>query len=905
MNLNSDLDKKLYGLSSSEVEERVKNSQTNKQIKSLTRTYPQILSSNILTLFNLINVIIALFIAYTRSYENMLFMGVIISNILIGIVQEIRAKISVDKLSILSQSKVSVLRDGAKKTIEQEQIVKDDVIYIKRGDQVCVDGVVIYSEGLEVDESQLTGESDAVSKIAVQNIYSNCTNEKNSKEKTFKEKTSEEKTKVYSGSFVMSGSAYIKVVNVGANSYASKLAMEANKVKGIQSEIIKTLKKIIKGLTFAILPLGILLFWSTYKNSNNINQTILSTAGAIIGMIPEGLILITSIALTVGVIKLSKRKVLVKTIGSIENLARVDLLCFDKTGTITTGNIKVKKIISNKDIIGNKEKISDKEIIVNKEKILNKEIIDNNDSFCEDIKNLLDCFSDDNSTSSAIRDFVSSKTKHFEHRSKDNYDEYSSKDIYDEHQSKDDYDEHRDKEKYDEHRIKDNYDKSGLVKVVPFSSSRKWSGATFSDKGTFIMGAYDILFADKSKTNKNEIELLVEKESELGNRIIAFAHSDEKLDDSLDIPQNLMLKGIVVLEDEIREDAEITIEFFQNQGIEVKIISGDNASTVSSIAKKVGVREADRFVDMSTVKNEDIESISRENTIFGRVKPEQKRDLVKAFKKQGFTVGMTGDGVNDILALREADCSIAMAKGSDASKEVSDFVLLESNFEAMIGVLMEGRRVINNVGRIASQYLMKTVYSTILAFIFIFIKRYPYPFQPIQLMPINALGVGVPSFFLALRPNYNKVKKEFLLDILFPAFTSGITVVVYILFILIVGNLLRFNYEQISTTCLILTATVCFVSLVKISKPLNEWIKLMLTLLIGSFALIVIVFRSVIAKSILDMKVIIFSAILMSTVLFMYKIIGDVIFFIKNETKNKKIGVIFFMKNETKNKKTK
>lgn len=773
------MDQKLNGLTSAEVEHRVKCKESNLPIKPMTRSYKRIFIDNICTLFNLINVVIAALIIYTGSYKNVLFLGVIISNISIGIIQEIRAKKSVDKLSLLNQAKTTVIREGIERKIEQQELVKDDLIIVRRGDQLCVDGIVIKTDGLEVDESQLTGESDPV----------------------YKHNESE----VMSGSFVLSGSAYINVTNVGVKSYASKIAMDAKKSKDINSELIRTLKKIIKMLTFAIIPIGILLFTSKMTSGIDKNQAILGTSAAVIGMIPEGLILITSIALAVGVINLTRKKVLVKTMGSIENLARVDLLCLDKTGTITDGNIKVKDFISiSNDGSANEENV-------------------NNLKKC--ILTLVNSLEDDNSTSLALKDYLN-----------------------------------------------ESYNWS-IVKKIPFSSERKWSAVSFEEHGSYVMGAPEFIFKDLSEGVKKIIDMSACK----GERILAFAYSDIVIKDNK-IPDDLRIIGLATMEDTIRYEAEETLKYFKDQGVTVRIISGDNAKTVSKIATRAGVEGAQQYVDMSEIKDsKDLAFYAESYKVFGRVSPEQKKKLIKTFKEQGYTVGMTGDGVNDILALKEADCSIAMAEGSDAAKGVSDFVLLDSNFKSMVGVVMEGRRVVNNIQQIASQYLMKTVYSTILATLFIFINS-AYPFHPIQLMPITALGVGIPSFFLALRPNYSQIKDGFLINVLTPAFSSGISVVAYIITIMILGSIFELSYGMKSTLCVLLTGAVCFTSLVRISKPINKKIGIMLIALISTFVTLIVFFRNIFSlESILSFKILTIAIPLLLTVIPVYNLIRTVI----------------------------
>lgn len=762
------------GLTTEEVASRLARGENNKPLEPMTKSFKSIFYDNICTLFNFINIVIAGFIIYTGSYKNLIFLGVIVANTCIGIFQEIRAKRNVDQLSLLNQAKITVIRNGSQVQIQQHELVQDDLMIVRRGEQLCVDGIVIETEGLELDESQLTGEADPVNKWT--------------------------DSEVLSGSYVISGNALVKATKVGEESYSSKIALEAKKGKEIYSELVKTLKRIIKMLTFAIIPIGGLLFFSNYMgNMITIEQAILGTAAAIIGMIPEGLILITSIALAVGVINLTKRKVLVKTMGSIETLARVDLLCLDKTGTITDGNLKVINLLPY-------QKTTKEEL----EKI---------------ISNLVEGLQDDNSTSLALQKAVE---KNFSWN---------------------------------------------LTRAVPFSSIRKWSGATFEAEGTYIMGAPEYLFAELPV----EIQLKINEAIESGNRVLAFAASQEPLA-SNHLPDDLNLIGLVFMEDTIRPEAPATLAYFEQQGVEVRIISGDNPKTVSHIAKRAGVANGDRFIDMSKIEEDsDLTEIAEAHTVFGRVSPTQKRELVKAMKKAGHTVGMTGDGVNDILALKEADCSIAMAEGSDAAKGVSDFVLLDSNFDSMVGVVMEGRRVVNNIQRVASLYLTKTVYSAVLAVIFIFLRT-AYPFEPIQLSPINALTVGIPSFFLALRPNYSQIKGGFLKNVLKPAFSAGLTVVIYILTILVVGKILNLSFSTTSTLSVLLTGAVCFTALIHISRPLDRKIMAMIASLIALFLIIFIFFGSVFSLvSLFNIQLLLFAVPLLATVVPLYHLMRRIV----------------------------
>ncbi|MGY3778976.1 cation-translocating P-type ATPase [Isobaculum melis] len=731
---------RISGLTKEEVAIKMEKGETNKPLKPLTRSLKRIFYDNIFTLFNMINVVIACFIIYTGSYKNLVFLGVILTNIFIGIVQEIRAKKNIDRLSILSQLKLTVIRQGEKEKVTPEQIVQNDVLYVTSGEQLCVDGHVLETTGLEVDESQLTGEADPV----------------------FKYKGDQ----VLSGSYIVSGNAYLEATAIGEESYAAKLSMEVKRDKKINSELLEMLQKIIRVLSFAIFPIGILLFVSNHLQHVPINQSILGSSAAIIGIIPEGLMLITSIALAVGIVHLSRKKVLVKRMGSIETLARVDVLCLDKTGTITDGHLKVLGTILENGV--------DEEQM---EAVMGA---------------ALHSLADNNPTSLALsKYFATPPLWQADH-------------------------------------------------VVPFSSARKWSGVHYQEAGSIVFGAPEYVLPNLTDVQQEKIAIHKQE----GVRVLAVAQSKDNFPGNY-LPSELELLGFILLKDTLRSEAVQTLAYFKEQDVSIRVISGDDPQTVSHIALQAGVENAERFIDMSQLAlDADLTEIVAYYRVFGRVSPEQKKYLIQALKKEGHTVGMTGDGVNDILALREADCSIAMASGSDAAKSVSDFVLLDSNFDGMVGVVMEGRRVVNNIQRVASLYLTKTVYSAILAVLFIFINS-PYPFQLIQLTPITALTVGIPSFFLALRPNYERIKGNFLKNVMKPALSAGVLVVLMILIITFIGKYLGFTYEQISTLSVLLTGSICLVSLVTVSYPLNAIIRGMLAAMMICFYSIFVFFQGI------------------------------------------------------------
>lgn len=733
---------KYPGLTSNEVANRKARGETNLTTPPTTRNFKQIFAENSLTLFNFINLIIAGFIIYTGSYKNLLFLGVIVTNTFIGVYQEIKAKRNIDSLTILNQSKATVIRNYEKLEIPQDEVVKEDLIIIRRGQQIIVDGVIIETEGLECDESQLTGESDPVEKIVGSEIFS--------------------------GSFVVSGNAIMQATKVGSESYTYKLTQEAKETKGIYSELIVMMKKLIRILTFIIIPVGALLMVTSIASGVHLDKAILGSTAAMIGMIPEGLVLLTSVALAVGVVKLSKKNVLVQKMGSIETLARVDVLCLDKTGTLTSGQLKV----------------------------VEQELFENSEHSPKEFEKLVGLIvhglDEDNATGQALMDAFNA-----------------------------------------------NFEQVQPLKQIPFSSARKWSAISFEGIGSFYMGAPEYLF---ETFNESQIEKMKEAMA-YGLRIIAVAKSETDIEGN-ELPNDLSLLGFIYLEDEIRAEATQTLKYFKDQEVDICIISGDHPETVAQIAKRAGVEHPDKKIDMSQVSDEEIPELIKEHRIFGRVSPEQKKKLVEALQDDGHVVGMTGDGVNDILALKKSDCSIVMSTGSDAAKGIADFVLLDSNFDSMVGVVLEGRKVINNIQRVASLYLTKTVYSMVLAALFIFLSS-PYPFQPIQLSPISSLTVGIPSFFLALRPNTAPIKGRFLKNVFEPALASGMSVVFFTVMTEIAGNMLNWNYDEKSTVTVWLAGFICFIALHYIAKPITWQIRALIGSLFAVFLLIFIFFESI------------------------------------------------------------
>ena len=696
------------GLNQSQVNYRIKNGDYNYNSDVKTKTICEIIFYNVFTLFNILNLCLGFLVLWVGSYKNLLFLGVVICNTLISIIQEIRTKRAIDKLSIISSVSANVIRESKSKIINIEDVVLDDIIVYKRGNQIIADSII--KEGaVEVNESLLSGEENSITKKVGDTLYS--------------------------GSFVISGKCIAKVEKVAINNYASKITHEAKYIKKVNSEIMNTLKKIIKIISIVIVPLGILLFLKQYNIDKNITDSIINTVAAIIGMIPEGLVLLTSTVLAVSILRLSKKNVLVGQLYCIETLARVDTICLDKTGTLTEGIMEVE------DVIVLNDKYDYKKILCAMSRELN----------------------DDTPTMDAISRKFNKRTDF------------------------------------------------KCLEIESFSSEKKYSSVRFKE-GKYILGAPDILdTSDKMKE-------LIEKYSD--NRLVLLKNTRENI-------------ALILLKDKIRYKASSTLNYLRKEGVDIKIISGDNESVITRIAKRVGFKNI-KCIDMSKNKTNMNDKIVENYNIFARVSPEQKRDLIKALKNNGHTVAMTGDGVNDVLALKEADCSIAIASGSDAARNVSEIVLLDSDFDAIPKILEEGRRTINNVERSASLFLTKTVYATLLAIIFLFI-RMDYPFQPIQLSLVGAITIGIPAFILALEPNYDRIKGRFFLNVLKKALPGGLTIVINVISVMIVAMIFNLNEEVISTMAVILVAITGFILLYKICYKFNLLRKILYIFLIIAF----------------------------------------------------------------------
>ena len=724
---------KYEGLTKSEVKKRIDSGKVNYDTTTPSKSIKQILLENTVTLFNFINIVLGVAIVLVGSYKNLLFLGVVICNTLISSIQEIRAKKMVDKLSVISSSKASVIRNGKKEKIHINDIVVDDIILYELGNQVVVDSVIL--EGTcEADESFITGESKMIIK--------------------------KKGDMLLSGSFIVSGNVTSKVVHVGLDNYTSIISRDAKKIKkDISSEIMRSLKKIVKYVSIALVPIGVLLLLRQFSIDDNTTQNAVTTVvAALIAMIPEGLILLVSTVLAISVLKLSKYNVLVQDLYAVETLARVDTLCLDKTGTLTEGKMEVKEIIP---------------------------VNDNKISEIDEILNLVAASSsDNNSTINAIKEKFNMGTN-----------------------------------------IK-------YIDKIPFSSDRKYSGVILKDK-SYIIGAPEFVLKNHYRKYKEIIE-----EGSLNNRVLALIETD--VVKNYEIKGKIKVLGFIFIRDKIRKTAYDTIKYFKENDVDLKIISGDSKETVSSIASRLDIN-IKGTIDASLIsKDMDVNKIVEENTIFGRVKPEQKKLFISALKRNGHVVAMTGDGVNDVLALKEADCGVAMNSGADAARNISEIVLLDSNFDSMPKIVMEGRRTINNVERSATLFLSKTIYASLLALLFLFIN-YSYPFIPIQMTLINSLTIGIPAFILALEPNKSRIKGKFLVNVISKAIPSGITTVVNILLLVLLASLLKLPTEQTSTCAVIITAYTALLLIYRISKPLNFLRTSLLVLLTSIFALAFII----------------------------------------------------------------
>lgn len=710
---NSDIN---FGLTKAQISERNQMGLINNTKQNSGKSLLKIFIDNICTFFNLIWLVVFVALCLVGAYSDLLFIIVILLNTTIAIVQEIKAKITVEKLSYITAPKVKVVREGAIEEISASKLCLDEIIILKAGNQVPTDCILLDGR-LEVNESMLTGESLAVKKEAGDTLFA--------------------------GSFLISGGCYAKVNKIGKDSYIQSVALQAKKFKSPSSNLFKDINTLVKYIGIIIVPIGGLMLLNNYFAYGKVfNIAVAKTCGSITGMVPAGMFLLITIALSLGVVKLSHKKTLVQDIYSVEMLARSNVLCLDKTGTITDGTMRVCEHIDLKIIDGT----------------TNQNII----------SNILNAQKSTNQTSNAL-------LLHYK----------TSNDFY-------------------------------ITNNVEFSSKRKCTITTIDGLGTFAIGAPEFLHLGKIS---QDLEKIIFQKQNDGNRVILLAHSnDEILNDEL--PIHMEPLAIIVIEDHIREDAIETIKWFKENDVEIKIISGDNPYTVANIAKRVGVENADACISLEGLSLSEVEKIASTFTIFGRVSPEQKHVIVKALKKKGYTVAMTGDGVNDTLALKEADCSIAMADGSEVARNLSNIVLLDSKFSSLPAVVKEGRRVINNVQRSSTLFLMKTVF-TILLSILTLITLSPYPFSPSQLLPLEMFVIGMPSVLLAIQPNTNLIKGDFIPEVLKRALPNGLLMFFNMMVVISLANFNFINVGEYQTVSTLVLMGTGFINLIYLCMPFN------------------------------------------------------------------------------------
>ncbi|NRO02457.1 putative cation-transporting ATPase E [Lactobacillus helveticus] len=715
------------GLTTAEVEQKIAAGEVNKAVDDQFKTNKQIIRENVFTYFNLIFLVLSILLVVVGAYKDLTFLPVIILNTVIGIVQEIRAKKILSKLNVMNATDIGALRNGKEEQVPIEKLVKGDIVLLKTGDQIPADGQVIKGN-IRVNESLLTGESDEITK--------------------------EVGDELMSGSFVVSGNAYMQLEKVGKESYISKLTIKAKAMgNSEQSEMVRSINKLIKWVGIIIIPLGIALFsMSFFVNKMSLYRSIVSMEAAIIGMIPEGLYLLTTIALALSAVRLARKQVMLHDMKSVETLARVNVLCVDKTGTITEPKMSVEKAVPSKNYQGDLDKV---------------------------IGDFAQNMPADNATMRAVHSFFTQNTG------------------------------------------------QKASSILPFTSVNKYSGVVFNDH-TLLIGAPEMVLRDQF----DECQAEFEKYAKTGYRVLIVADYPGVLtEDDSKLTKPVEVYGYILLTNPIRKEAKATFEYFAKQGVAIKVISGDNPVTVSRVAQQAGIQNSDAYIDASEILENGYEEAVQKYSVFGRVKPEQKRKFVKALQKQGNTVAMTGDGVNDILAMKKADCSIAMASGNSAAVQASQVVLLDSNFARMPKVANEGRRVVNNIQRSASLFLVKNIFSFLMA-IFSLVMVINYPLQPSQITLISAFTIGLPSFLLALESNHNRIRGQFIPNILSRAIPGGLTDMLAVSILVVAGGYIALDHNDVGTTATLLLVAVGMMVLYHISAPLNRF---RLLVMLGSF----------------------------------------------------------------------
>lgn len=749
------------GLRQEQIQERISQDAVNHAVESVSKSSKEIVCSNIFTYFNLIFAIIAVLLILVGSFRDLTFLPVIIANTLIGIIQELRSKKVLDNLSILNAPKNTVVRDGQEKTVPAEELVLDDIVVFSAGNQVPADAIVEDGEVL-VNESLITGEADQISKKAGDNLLS--------------------------GSFIVSGQCRGRIDKVGNDSYVSQITLEAKAMNDEEtSEMIRSLDRLVKIIGVLIIPIAIILFSQQYFiNDTSMKDSVTATVAAIVGMIPEGLYLLASVALAVSVMRLAMQKVLVHNMKCIETLARVDVLCVDKTGTITDSTMTVKKMLplhKAEEAQTPEGQISEGQI--SEEQISETQVSEGNEE--QPVQKEYDFTAEEAAEMElAVGDFAAAMAT-------DNITMKAIKDFFRKRSGK------------------------RPERVYSFSSATKYSGAVFED-ANYVLGAPEFILRSQYPQYAESIE----RWSRQGFRVLVFAKYLGELTGEV-LCESVEPMGMILLANPIRENAKETFTYFANQGVEIKVISGDNPVTVSEVAKEAGIQNAEMYVDAAALLDEDaIESAAEQYTVFGRVTPDQKRQLVSALKRAGHTVAMTGDGVNDVLALKDADCSIAMASGSDAASQVSQLVLLESDFSKMPSVVAEGRRVVNNIERTASLFLVKNIFSLFLSILSI-VLMVNYPMEPSQISLISMFTIGIPAFIMSLEQNTDRIRGHFLSNVLFKALPGGLTD------FFVVSGLYLFCMEfsvdanDVSTSSTILLAIVGLMILYQIASPMTKY----------------------------------------------------------------------------------
>lgn len=739
------------GLSSAQAQERVDAGWANLPIDPPGKTVGQIVRSNVFTYFNMLFFFLAACVLAVGSWQNVMFMGVVLANIAIGIVQELRSKRTLDKLTLLTAPQGAVIRDGRRRKIPTSEMVRDDIVEFSAGDQIFADAVVVAGE-CSANEALITGEADEI-----------------------KKKPGDE---LLSGSFVVSGQCRARLTRVGADSFANRLTLEAKAAKPPQqSEMMRSLTRLVQVIGIAIIPLGILMAVKEIAwLGRSVTDGVVATVASLIGMIPEGLYLLTSMALAAGVVRLAQKRTLVHDMGCIETLARVDVLCVDKTGTVTENKMTVEDVVP-----------------------LCPERFEESD-ICLIMADYVAAMRADNDTMAALRRYFTGEVK------------------------------------------------QPAIKAVPFTSAKKFGGVSFHEDETYLLGAPDVLLGERGGKYAKQIDAYSAK----GCRVLLLGLYDGDPEDER--PEaGLMPIALILLSNKIREEAPETFKYFAAQGVAIKVISGDNALAVSEVAKRAGIRGAENYVDARTLEtDEDIAEAVERYTVFGRVTPDQKRRFVRALKAAGHTVAMTGDGVNDVLALKEADCSVAMASGSDAACQVSHIVLLESNFAAMPSVVAEGRRVINNIERSASLFLVKNIFSFILAVITL-VFTLPYPVTSAQMSLVSALTIGIPGFILAMEPNSARIKGKFLPNVVGRALPGGLTNLFLVLGAILFCLVFELPEDMMGTICTVILCVVGLMVVHRTCKPYDLLRRAMMVALVVGFGICVLVLPELFTISKLDL----------------------------------------------------